>query len=491
MLRTLTDAMFPGLATIGLYTAPGQISVFGIPPINRFSTLIAAVAIVPRQATVGTGGSIPAGDYVLSLVQVDTNGRKSRPSNRISARVLSGSSTITIDPVTFDAGAVSWQLYIETEDEADRQYPVATDVVANPVTVSDLLSYTGYYDGPGLPDQVAHHLRVIVTPIRHGGIFGVGSTAVAAHSITLPVTSTLNKWAGRILSQYGSQTRIDSGGVGSAAYDGLYEGKVNSFDITANTTGGAMTVSQDTTGLVFAADDIWVMRAQANIASDTTIGDADFVNSLEPDGLSTDAESGKEVRIIKGLGKGQKRIAVGNDSTTLTVPKWDVNPDGTSVFIVLEPAPVLSIPLTEFACDGISLTDSLLATLKNIPFTTEGSQSFLVQMVTEDANGNASPIDEAPWMEIFVPKLPGGDLAQSLITTTPYDVQPTDDVLTFGAGASVVNLPALADVARHVIRFVNRSGSSLTLNPASGETIEGASSLTLQNGSSYTLIPDA
>jgi hypothetical protein len=85
----------------------------------------------------------------------------------------------------------------------------------------------------------------------------------------------------------------------------------------------------------------------------------------------------------------------------------------------------------------------------------------------------------------------GGELGWSLVTTTPYSVQPSDEVLRFGSGASVVNLPSSAAVSRHVLRLLNRSGADLALNAASGDTIEGGSSLTLPAGSSFEIVSDS
>jgi Putative phage tail protein len=44
-------------------------------------------------------------------------------------------------------------------------------------------------------------------------------------------------------------------------------------------------------------------------------------------------------RITRGLGAGQERSIIGNDTTTVTVaPKWDIEPDSTSFFVIAEPS---------------------------------------------------------------------------------------------------------------------------------------------------------
>ncbi|HUB79158.1 MAG TPA: phage tail protein [Bryobacteraceae bacterium] len=48
--------------------------------------------------------------------------------------------------------------------------------------------------------------------------------------------------------------------------------------------------------------------------------------------------AGMTVRITRGTGAGQERSVTANDATTLTVPKWDLEPDATSFFTVSEAA---------------------------------------------------------------------------------------------------------------------------------------------------------
>jgi hypothetical protein len=71
---------------------------------------------------------------------------------------------------------------------------------------------------------------------------------------------------------------------------------------------------------------------QAAIHSETTIGNDDL-HMLENEWR------GNLVRITEGKGKGQERIVLSNDATTLTLSKsWEVEPDSSSSFVVIEPA---------------------------------------------------------------------------------------------------------------------------------------------------------
>jgi hypothetical protein len=54
--------------------------------------------------------------------------------------------------------------------------------------------------------------------------------------------------------------------------------------------------------------------------------------------MAANAYVGMTVRITRGAGGGQERSVISNDATTITVSKWDVEPDATSFFTVAEAA---------------------------------------------------------------------------------------------------------------------------------------------------------
>jgi hypothetical protein len=85
----------------------------------------------------------------------------------------------------------------------------------------------------------------------------------------------------------------------------------------------------------------------------------------------------------------------------------------------------------------------------------------------------------------------GGTLNQVTVTTTPYDVLVSDDVVTFAAGSAVANLPDLSTIPRHEMTFINASAATVTLHAFAGDTIDGAATLALTPGARYQMIPDA
>ena len=82
-------------------------------------------------------------------------------------------------------------------------------------------------------------------------------------------------------------------------------------------------------------------------------------------------------------------------------------------------------------------------------------------------------------------------LDQITVASSPYSILEVDAVFTLASGASVVNLPPTPSVVRGQVFIVNKSGGSVTLNPASGDTINGNSSITLTNGSTWQFVPNS
>jgi hypothetical protein len=311
------------------------------------------------------------------------------------------------------------------------------------ITITDLNpTYNLNVADVGRPDQKAANFKIIVTPIRHGGVWGGAVTAVGTHTLTVPSTPTVNQWAGRVISRYASATVINSGGIGSALLDGLSAGGGLHMSVSSNDNTGVITVPNTLTGLGgvgAAVGDVYVMRAYANIASANTIGDSNFVNSFSPSGLGTNQEAGKIVWIISGTGAGQRANVASNTSTTLTIDgSWATTPDATSVFIVLEPSPILSVDSNPF--NSSTWNGSRLIGSAQLPITQAGS--YLIQIVTEDADGNTSIVAYAPWQEVYLVPPQTASIAYSVPVSsgvaTP-DASKGDNFLVLNAANTVAD----------------------------------------------------
>lgn len=76
------------------------------------------------------------------------------------------------------------------------------------------------------------------------------------------------------------------------------------------------------------------------------------------------------------------------------------------------------------------------------------------------------------------------------VTTSPYQITKTNLVVVFNSGAATASLPSATSVLRNPIILINNSGSTVTLYPFTGDTINGLSSYDLTDGSDYQILPN-
>jgi len=144
----------------------------------------------------------------------------------------------------------------------------------------------------------------------------------------------------------------------------------------------------------------WRSELQPEVAvtthSPTTIGNA----TLQ---MAVNVYVGMTVRITRGMGAGQERSAIANDATTITVPKWDVEPNATSFFTVAEAA-------WHFAA---------VAESSPIQFTIPNRTGEVVQITGRSANVNN--LECAPQLSIVTRWTIGGSgSADTQVPPEPY-----------------------------------------------------------------------
>jgi hypothetical protein len=483
-----TDPLLPFPdSSAQVYRSGPDVYVFGALPVNKLSPLVGAPQ-VPLQATVGDDGSIDSGTYLFQVCALDENGDTSAPSIFVTAVVTGADKSITIPNVVWSANAAGYRVFAGPDSMHmwsvfdDNTTPSSIEIDS----LAPLYTLTGY--DVGRPDINANSFRVIVTKIRHAGIWGAGVTAVGTHTLTIPHAPTVDEYAGRVISRLASSTIINNV-LTPSQRDGLSIGGGLHMAVSANDNAGVITVPNTlgTGGENVAVGDAFVVRAYANIASANTIGDSGFVSDFAPSGLATDAEKGKLVWIYSGKGKGQIASIASNTGTTCTIDgAWQVVPDSTSAWMILEPSEAITAETQTFQNSAVGSAGigavNLIARV-TVPLTEAGT--YLVRVATEDRNGRTSIIAYAPWQEVYLT----ADAAQKDIDSTPYDMQPWDAALTLKPGASVVNIPALSTLRRETIWLINESGGDITVNMSTGDTIEGASSKTIHPDTRYQLLP--
>jgi hypothetical protein len=81
--------------------------------------------------------------------------------------------------------------------------------------------------------------------------------------------------------------------------------------------------------------------------------------------------------------------------------------------------------------------------------------------------------------------------ALSLVTvsTSPYSIPSTVDLVIFVSGSGTATLPAAAGFTRRPLWLINASSGNVTLNSSGSDTVASAASMTLYAGGRYQLIP--
>ena len=445
------------------------LSIVGKAPVNSFGT--SRPPNISNQATVAsTGGSLTGNrSYYLAVCSVDSAGAYSAPSflTRGDAVGAGSAFTQTVQLRTWDANAVSGVLFAGVDP---RRMSWQADLTGTPSSAT-LTSLNDAYSG--MPDLLAQKLRVKIRRVIHSGPFGAALTGVGNPTFTIAGAGwTTNQWAGYSCSVLGQV----AGGFLS----------VLNYSVVSNTA-TTLTLNRNPLTDGVAVGDVLCMRSKISV-SGNTFSDANWTNSFATGGLTANAEVGNHYTVISGTGRGQSRLITGNTSTSITTLPFATPLDSTSVGIVESAAADSSVdsPL-------ISNT-SLTAQIELNPEVSNYVGCVIsVRVLTVAADDTESDEALAPMREIYLfgairSTVP---LGQVTVSTTPYAVTGLEDVITLQTGSSVVNLPALTLVLRHPIWLINASSSTVTLNAYSGDTVGGASSVTLDAGARFQLLPNS
>jgi hypothetical protein len=210
------------------------------------------------------------------------------------------------------------------------------------VIVSFLAPATVVSSGPGVP------LVSLSATIGLGGSITSGQVLYYAVSAVDAVgnESALSFMVTAIISANGSSVTLTglSFTAGTAGFN-VYRGS-SPANLLRVASGQAVATTFTDGGLVDQlipppdadfdhANFYWRSELQPEVTvtthSPTTIGNA----TLQ---MAVNGYVGMTVRITRGTGAGQERNATANDTTTITVPTWDLEPDATSFFTIAEAA---------------------------------------------------------------------------------------------------------------------------------------------------------
>lgn len=389
-----SDTVFPNRLsfdlTVNESVSPTSLDIGGWAPVNALpAPPVVNGPQVPLQATTSnTGGSIKPGVYLIAF----SGGVAGPVSNFVTAVVPSGTNTNTITVSGIIWGNNTNQVitpYVGEDSLHMRRAGISTytSTSADANGNHTSFSFLGIsVDGSGMPDVVFSSMLLEAYDLIHGGVWGdaIGSVSVGGSILTFPNAAfTINQWAGYTMTLYyekaiGPQIPIN-------------------VSVLSNT---ATTVSL--AGIPgWVAGNVVVMRPQSTGITANTIGDANFVNSYGPSGLTANAEIGNLLWIIAGTGAGMPPYTIAsNTATAFTISgQWYITPDSTSVYIVTSPHPRYSIQTGTIANDG-SFNGQLVGSISTANFA---GGSLWVGAISLDNAGNPSPERYAPFREVWVP----------------------------------------------------------------------------------------
>jgi len=445
----LHDALFPLAPGFALYpnlaSYPAILSAGGAVPVNTPQTT--ALPQVPLQATTAnTGGSIKPGTYLIGITADAFIGPVSR---FVQCVVPAGTSTntITVANVVWPAGAAVQPSVYGGTCSLNMGYlgtsPSAfwtgssPDVNGNP-TVFTITQIAGTA-GLGLPDNTFNQLLIEATSVAAPGVLLDTVTAVSGGTVTLATGGswTTNQWQNRVLSLYYRP------GVSPA---------VSGNSVISSSAAATVTVPSGSFYPSFAIGDVVAIRMSPSSVTSNSFTDTQL-------NLVANSMVGNMVIIIAGTGAGQPPKTIKSHTSGLGAAitingTWDINPDSTSIPLILSPSPSYSAYSGPITNDGSA---SIFGTVVSVAATAQQAQLIYVVVSTCDAAGNRFPARYQPAREIYLPP-------QAIPTTSGYFA------LTVSGGAASIDV--VANGGNQVLTLPN-SGSLVTFSftgvvPAAG-----------------------
>jgi hypothetical protein len=460
-----TDALFPNQNSfefdVDTSSYPAQLTISGALPVN-IQPNDGSAPLVPLQAsTANTGGSIRPGTYLLAF---SVNDNKGPVSNFITAVVPVGTNTntITVAGIQWQSGAASSiQPYVGTSSMNMHTAASASYTGSSPDGNGNPTEYIFTAispDGLGLPDINFNQFLVEEWGLVHSGVLGdtVASIDVTGKVLTFSGGWTTNQWAGYVLSlQY---------------RPGVTTQPALNMVVTSNT---ADALTMPAAG--FLAGDVVVLRFKAGHITSNTIGDDNMQNSYYPGGMDINDEIGNLIFILAGTGAGQPpKTVASNTHTVLTITgTWDVTPDATSIFLILDPGLAYSYDTKGVTGDGTISLSTIVSTAAN----TVKEQALLVSVSTADSGGSTSPWQYQPKREIYIPPqsivAPPPTVQISASTTLTPNAQNVEADATAG-GITVTLPPFLGWIGQDIsITKSDATANVVTWQTSSGDTVIG------------------
>jgi hypothetical protein len=463
----------------GNTTAALQIK--GTPPQNVMSGMGMPQIDYIQQSS---GGSLPAGTYVVAISARDSSGATWKSTDYLNAYTvavdgvgaLSGNATIAAD-VIYGPGDDGCDVYLAlwTPDGYVFHWQVTLAAGNTSITLDHFDQST-----PGGPDPMFHHFAVTWMEVVHAGPWAQQIVGVTSNSITVGGNGmTLNQWAGYTLSLLAKQNATVEVPVLNMPVSASTASSGGEFTLTIGPNGGGHQLPDLTT--LLAVGDLVVMNHHATF-TDTSFSDPNIANGIYPTG-ATGVEAGHVAVVLTGADAGDMQTiqSVGQDGNgnytifNLAGP-WKITPATGDSVVICTPSNAPESATAAFAVANGSFGGVVVAQ-PNVQNLIRWICLFRVR--TEDVKGNHGVDSLAPMRLVYL-----FGIGESVRTVTANSAQTLADgsVLfdtTIGPITFLLLPMSLWPGREIVLSKASADAHIVTWQCAAGDTVNGASSGTL------------
>lgn len=452
LLGASTFALQQNIVNQGNGGPQNSVAVSGIRPVNNLSSI--SSPFVPLSGTgVTSGGTIPAGDYVVQLAGIDSSGAYSQGSSLINVS-LASTGELVIGGLNWDTNAVAYEAFVGSSQftlqsatgQVNTTPPTSLTITTVPIPNS---SY-------GPPDPSFYRFRVRAKPLTHNGSWRTvlwGALQVNAVNPTLKTIDILNIPMGS--NEFQGRTLALVSAKDMTSFSPLYQDVIASQVTNTNIITGVVTTTLTMTHSPAAVNiGDWIqVYAQATSATSNSITDSKWTNSVGG-GLVASAEIGNEVRIIGGTGAGQTAAIAANTSTACTISgTWAITPDTTSIFWIETANWTYDYEATPIS---VGTLDNAPTGAANVPVDNYLGRSVLIEILTEDQTNNFAPEYLAPIRSIYIPGAQGTRTVTSATTVTVSDGTINLDTTL---GSISQSLPLASLLPNQTVTFIKTAAS--------------------------------
>jgi hypothetical protein len=481
-----------GLDTNGAPTV--AVVIKGTAPVSLLDTGIARpqLTCVPSN----TGGSIPAGTYVVGLSARDGSGANYHSTDYLSLAVVviggsgTGSVAVTANWGSGDDGGDLYMAVVRLDayggELAAGSYAMHWQQTLTPgQSIASLTSFNQASEGG--PDPLFDHFQIVLMQEIHGGPW---AQQVLALSPGVPGTNagyiqfgdpdggsgmTHDQWAGYVLTLLAKTDQTAEVPLLNLAVAASGASSSGVFVVTIG-PGADGNLPADVTTLLEVGD-LLVMRHKATFTA-TGFSDSNIANEYYPAG-ATAVESGHLAIMVDGVDKGDVQTVAsvtesspgsGLFDTFNLAGAWLVTPNTGDHVVIVAPGEV----------DTPAASMPVQVDVPNLQ-----GQAWLILVRTCDANGNSGPDLQAPMAEIYFFG------AQGTRTITGDDTMRSTDSLinaVLSTNATYTSLSfSLVPNQTFTVQNDKTSSGALTIQLQSGDSFEdGSTSAILAAGDSLT-----